>query len=99
MPLNPALQRALNELGFQIPTEIQSQTLPLLLNKSTDFIGLAATGTGKTAAFTLPMLQRIEPARKGVQALILCPTRELSQQVAEQVQLLGKYLNVHALPI
>jgi ATP-dependent RNA helicase DeaD len=99
LPLQPALQRAVTELGYTKPSPIQAQTLPLLLKESTDFIGLAATGTGKTAAFTLPLLERIEPGRKGVQALILCPTRELSLQVAGQVGLLGKHLNIHALPI
>lgn len=97
--LDPALKRAVSELGFEKPSPIQAQALPILLGAKTDFIGLAATGTGKTAAFSLPLLQSIDPDKKGVQALILCPTRELTLQVAGQVNLLGKYLGIHALPI
>lgn len=99
MPLHPDVLRAVSELGFQTPSPIQAQTLPLLLGQDTDFIGLASTGTGKTAAFTLPMLERIDASKKGVQALVLCPTRELSLQVANQISLLGKYRNIKALPI
>lgn len=99
LALSPQLQRSVRELGYEKPSPIQAQALPVLLGQPTDFIGLAATGTGKTAAFSLPLLQRIEPGKRGVQALILCPTRELSLQVAGQVDLLGKYLNIHALPI
>ncbi len=99
LPLEPNLKRAISDLGFTTPSPIQAQTLPLLLGEKTDFIGLAATGTGKTAAFSIPLLQRIQPRKKGIQALILCPTRELCMQVAEQVRLLGKYLGISALPI
>lgn len=99
LELPTALQRSIQELGFEKPSPIQAETLPILLNEKTDFIGLAATGTGKTAAFTLPLLKRLDPSRKGVQAIILCPTRELSLQVAGQVNLLGKYMNIRALPI
>lgn len=86
-------------MGYTKPSPIQAQALPILLGPKTDFIGLAATGTGKTAAFTLPLLEKIDPAKKAVQAIILCPTRELCMQVTGQVNLLGKYLNVRALPI
>lgn len=99
LPLAPGLQSALQELKFEKPSPIQAATLPILLNEDTDFIGLAATGTGKTAAFSLPLLERIEPETKSVQAIILCPTRELSLQVAGQVDLLGKNLGLRALPI
>lgn len=100
LPLDPKLQRALSEMGFEKPSPIQAQTLPILLSEDTDFIGLAATGTGKTAAFTLPLLQRLnENDRPGVQSIILCPTRELCMQVAGQVDLLGKYKGIRALPI
>jgi ATP-dependent RNA helicase DeaD len=98
LSLNPALLKAIKELGYEKPSPIQAQALPRLLGQNIDFIGLAATGTGKTAAFSLPLLERIKPVR-GVQALILCPTRELTLQVAGQVKLLGRYLNVSALPI
>lgn len=97
--LNPSLKRAIAEMGFTTPSPIQAEALPVLLGPKTDFIGLAATGTGKTAAFTLPLLEKIDPALKATQALILCPTRELCLQVTGQVNLIGKYLNVRALPI
>ncbi len=97
--LSPSLLRAVEELGYTSPTPIQSATLPLLLGKDTDFLGLAATGTGKTAAFGLPLLERIDQKRAGVQALILCPTRELAMQVAGQIDLLGKFLGVRSLAI
>ncbi|MEK6556367.1 MAG: DEAD/DEAH box helicase [Bdellovibrionota bacterium] len=97
--LNPAILRAVKELGFEKPSPIQAQTLPILLGEPTDFIGLAATGTGKTAAFAIPLLERIQPELKRVQAIILCPTRELSLQVAGQVSILGKYLDIKALTI
>jgi ATP-dependent RNA helicase DeaD len=99
LPLRPELQRAIQDLGFEKPSPIQAQALPLLLEKDTDFIGLAATGTGKTVAFTLPMLERINPAIKHVQAIILCPTRELCLQVAGQVDLLGKHMGIRSLAI
>jgi ATP-dependent RNA helicase DeaD len=99
LTLDPALKRAISDLGYEKPSPIQAQALPILLGDNTDFIGLAATGTGKTAAFSIPLLERIDSNKSGVQALILCPTRELCLQVAGQVNLLGKYLNIHALPI
>jgi ATP-dependent RNA helicase DeaD len=99
LPLNEHLQRALRELGFEKPSPIQAEALPLLLGQRTDFLGLAATGTGKTAAFSLPLLERIDTKKRKVQALVLCPTRELAIQVAGQIDLLGKYLGVRALPI
>lgn len=97
--VSESIQKAITELGFQTPSPIQQEALPILLGDATDFIGLAATGTGKTAAFSIPMLERINPAVKAPQALILCPTRELAMQVAGQIDLLGKYLKVRALPI
>ncbi|GAA4939774.1 ATP-dependent RNA helicase CsdA [Actinomycetospora succinea] len=76
------------ESGFDTPTPIQSETIPLLLS-GRDVLGLAQTGTGKTAAFALPMLSAIDPAQKSVQALVLTPTRELAIQVAEAIERLG----------
>lgn len=99
LDLVPALQRAVKELGYEKPSPIQAQALPVLLGSQCDFIGLAATGTGKTAAFSLPMLQSLDPKNRAVQAIVLCPTRELSLQVAGQIDLLGKYLGIRALPI
>lgn len=85
------LLKAINDLGFDTPTEIQLQAIPKLIKGNKDFIGLAQTGTGKTAAFGLPLLQRIDPAMKATQALILAPTRELGQQIAEQLDIYSKY--------
>ncbi len=99
LSLTPEIQRAIDELGYTKPSPIQAQALPILLGESTDFIGLAATGTGKTAAFSIPLLSKIDPTVKGVQAIILCPTRELCMQVSGQVNLLGKYKGIQALPI
>ena len=88
---NPVL-RALSELGFEKPSEIQQQAIPMLLSKETDLIGLAQTGTGKTAAFGVPLLERIDTKSRHTQALILAPTRELGQQIAQQLELYGKYI-------
>jgi len=81
----------LNELGIINPTEIQAQVIPLLLAGNTNLVGQAQTGTGKTAAFGLPLLHKIDPKKKHVQGLILCPTRELGQQVAKQLFRYTKY--------
>ena len=97
--LSPASSRAIKELGYEIPTTIQAQTLPVLLAEPTDFIGLAATGTGKTAAFGIPIVEQLDPSIKRVQALVLCPTRELALQVSGQLGLLGKYKNLKVLSI
>lgn len=97
--LSPEVMRALTELGFEKPSPIQAEALPILLGDSTDFIGLAATGTGKTAAFTIPALERFDSATRGVQILVMCPTRELALQVSGQINILGKYKHIRALPI
>lgn len=97
--LSEPLSRALAEQGLTTPTPIQQAALPLLLAGPVDFIGLAATGTGKTAAFGIPLLQKLVPADKSVQAIVLCPTRELALQVSGQLNLLGKHMGIKALPI
>src|SRR3954468_14640037 len=97
--LSPELMRALEDLGYETPTPIQSETLPILLGEPTDFLGLAATGTGKTAAFGIPMLERIDSASREIQGLILCPTRELALQVSEQIRLLGKHKGVRVVTV
>lgn len=84
--LSETIIEALEKKGYQTPTPIQASTIPLLLNGEKDIIGQAQTGTGKTAAFGLPILDRFDPAIKGVQALILTPTRELALQVAEEIK-------------
>tara|TARA_B100000900_G_scaffold412314_1_gene433825 strand:- start:919 stop:2574 length:1656 start_codon:yes stop_codon:yes gene_type:complete len=90
--LSESLMRVLPEMGFQEPSPIQEQAIPILNAKAQDFIGLAQTGTGKTAAFGLPLLEWINPDQKITQALVLAPTRELGQQIASQLELFAKYL-------
>ncbi|HVE79294.1 MAG TPA: DEAD/DEAH box helicase, partial [Gemmatimonadaceae bacterium] len=82
--LLPELLEAIREAGYTSPTPIQQQAIPLAL-KGRDLIGLAQTGTGKTAAFTLPIVQRLLDGPRRTRALILTPTRELAQQVEESV--------------
>ncbi|WP_193106390.1 DEAD/DEAH box helicase [Brachybacterium sp. FME24] len=82
--LPPALRRAVDELGFTVPSAIQSRTIPPLL-EGRDVIGVAQTGTGKTAAFGLPLLAAVDPSLRQVQALVLAPTRELAMQVADAI--------------
>ena len=77
--------KAIKELGISSPSEIQEKTIPVLLKSATDFIGLAQTGTGKTAAFGLPVLHHIDASSDEIQALILSPTRELVQQIKKQL--------------
>ncbi len=86
-------------MGFTQPTPIQEQALPLLLGPSQDFIGLASTGTGKTAAFGIPLIEKIDASLKSTQGLVLSPTRELALQVADQLQKLGKYKNIRVVTI
>ncbi len=90
--LSPATLRALEEMGFETPSPIQAQAIPALIEDARDLIGLAQTGTGKTAAFGLPLLERLDAEFPQTQALILAPTRELGQQIGEQLTLFSKYL-------
>lgn len=85
------LIKGLNELNIIRPTEIQTEVISYLMNNTSDLVGQAQTGTGKTAAFGLPLLNRIKADKKEVQALILCPTRELGQQIAKQLFRYTKY--------
>jgi ATP-dependent RNA helicase DeaD len=94
LKLSPALSQAILEMGYSTPTPIQASTLPLLLEGRTDFLGMAATGTGKTAAFGIPLLERIDIENPGTQSIVLCPTRELAVQVATQIKALGKHKRV-----
>ena len=84
--------KALQEINIITPTEIQEKAIPFLIEKGTDFIGQAQTGTGKTAAYGLPVLQAINPDKPHIQALILSPTRELGQQIAKQLFKFTKYI-------
>ena len=84
--------KSLSELNISEPTEIQEKSIPVLLTKTDDFIGLAKTGTGKTAAFGLPLLQLIDIKNKNIQAVILVPTRELGYQIFNNLEVYAKYL-------
>lgn len=83
--------KGLNEMGIVTPTKIQEAAIPVLTEGEVDFVGQAQTGTGKTAAFGLPLLAQIDPVKEEVQALILAPTRELGQQIARQLFKFTKY--------
>jgi ATP-dependent RNA helicase DeaD len=85
--------------GFVSPTPIQAQTIPMLLNGERDIIGQAQTGTGKTAAFGLPIIERITPGLRKVQAIVLAPTRELANQVAEELESLKGKRDIIILPV
>lgn len=89
--LNPMILQALAEIGFEKPTPIQSATIPHLINSKKDLIGLAQTGTGKTAAFSLPIIQQLDDRENRVQSLILCPTRELALQITSDIEKYIKY--------
>ncbi|NOQ74177.1 MAG: DEAD/DEAH box helicase [Crocinitomix sp.] len=89
--INKDLVKGLTELSIITPTEIQVEAIPLLLNDRTELVAKAQTGTGKTAAYCLPLLQKIDTKNKVVQGLILCPTRELGQQIAKQLFKFTKY--------
>jgi len=94
------LLSAINDLGFETPSEIQQKTIPKLLSTECDLVALAQTGTGKTAAFGFPMLQKIDIKSRTTQGLILSPTRELCLQITNELKLYGKYcdgLNVTAI--
>ncbi|MBN1987465.1 MAG: DEAD/DEAH box helicase, partial [Prolixibacteraceae bacterium] len=92
MGLSPEIQLAIEELGFEQPTPIQEKVVPFLLEEKQDMIALAQTGTGKTAAFGLPVIQQIETAKKTTQTLILSPTRELALQIASDINNFSKHL-------
>ncbi|HLD21273.1 MAG TPA: DEAD/DEAH box helicase, partial [Patescibacteria group bacterium] len=90
LPLSKEIQKAISEMGFEEASPIQTQTIPLLLDGQ-DIIGQAQTGTGKTAAFAIPIIEKIDVTQKTIQAVILCPTRELAIQISEEFQKLLKY--------
>ncbi|GGG77734.1 DEAD/DEAH box helicase [Corynebacterium pelargi] len=97
--LPKAVLKAVQKVGFEVPSAIQAQTIPLLM-EGNDVMGLAQTGTGKTAAFALPILSRIDAKKRHPQALVLAPTRELALQVADSFQSFADHLgDIHVLPI
>lgn len=96
--LDPQIVRALNEMGFEEATPIQEQTIPAAL-QGKDLIGQAQTGTGKTAAFGIPLIERSAVGQQQPQSLVLAPTRELAVQVAEELNKIAQFKGMHALPI
>ncbi len=95
----PEILRAVEEMGFETMSPIQEQAIPVLLTGK-DIIGQAQTGTGKTAAFGIPMIQNVDSTVKKLQAIVLCPTRELAIQAAEEIRRLAKYMHgIKVLPI
>src|SRR6187455_1707356 len=84
--LSAQLVETIRQMGFESPTPIQEQAIPILLTGNTDLVGLAQTGTGKTAAFGLPLLELIDDSSRSTQALILAPTRELSVQITSDLE-------------
>ncbi len=98
LELSEPVARAISEMGFETPTPIQAGAIPPLM-KGHDLIGQAQTGTGKTAAFGIPLIQRIDTHRTDTQALVLAPTRELAVQVAEEIYELAKYTGLRIVPI
>ena len=96
--IQPEILQAVKDMGFEEPTPIQRVSIPVALSGK-DLIGQAQTGTGKTAAFGIPVLERIDTTKPGPQAVILSPTRELAIQSAEEINHLAQYLPIHALPI
>lgn len=90
--LSPEILQAIGELGFTSPTEIQKQTIPFISTDTRDLIALAQTGTGKTAAFSLPILDMIDDGSRKIQLLVLCPTRELCLQITKDIKNYSKYM-------
>lgn len=99
MDICPEILQAVKDMGFEEATPIQAQAIPVMMSGA-DMIGQAQTGTGKTAAFGIPLLQKVDPGSRKLQVLVLCPTRELAIQVAEELRNLAKYMHsVKVLPI
>lgn len=97
--IHPDILKAVFEMGFEVMTPIQEQAIPVLL-EGRDVIGQAQTGTGKTAAFAIPMIQSIDPQLRKPQGIILCPTRELAMQAADEIRKLTKYMQgIKVLPV
>ena len=97
--LDTRIVRAVREMGFEKLTPIQVQAIPYLL-EGEDIIGQAQTGTGKTAAFAIPALQKVDPESRNLQTIILCPTRELAMQAADEIRSIAKYMHgVRVLPV
>src|SRR5215208_2753156 len=99
LQIHPSVLQAVADVGYESPSAIQAATIPAMMAGS-DVVGLAQTGTGKTAAFAIPILSKIDPTNKATQALVLAPTRELALQVAEAFGRYGSHLQaINVLPI
>ncbi|WP_042458797.1 DEAD/DEAH box helicase [Neobacillus dielmonensis] len=96
--ISEPIKRAITDMGFEQASPIQEKAIPIALTGK-DIIGQAQTGTGKTAAFAIPILEKVDPNKKYVQAIAIAPTRELAIQVSEEINRLAKYMGVTALPI
>mgnify|MGYP000014396626 CR=1 FL=1 len=96
--LSQPILKAISKMGFEEMTPIQEQTIPLALHEK-DIIGQAQTGTGKTAAFGIPIIEKINPEEEAIQSLVVTPTRELAIQVAEELNKIGQFKGVRALPV
>ncbi len=97
--LKSEVLKSLQELGFEAPTPIQQKAIPHLLGAESDFVGLAQTGTGKTAAFGLPLINNIENHARTPQGLVICPTRELCLQITKDLEVFAKYLSVKVVAV
>jgi len=97
--LKSGVLKSLKTLGFETPTPIQEKAIPHLLKEESDFVGLAQTGTGKTAAFGLPLVSKVEEGRKKPQGLVICPTRELCLQISKDIQNYSKDVNVNTVAV
>lgn len=98
--VSPAIRRAIEEMGYENPMPVQEEVIPYLLGENNDLVALAQTGTGKTAAYGLPLLQKINIPDRVPQALVLCPTRELCLQIADDLKSYSKYLDgLKVLPV
>ncbi len=93
LALKPEILHAISEMGFVNPTPVQAKTIPFILEQQRDLIALAQTGTGKTAAFGLPVINEVNPNNKNIQCLVLCPTRELCVQIAKELSNFSKYID------
>lgn len=98
--VSPEIRRAIEEMGYEQPMPVQEEVIPYLLGENNDVVALAQTGTGKTAAFGLPLIQKINVGNRIPQSLILCPTRELCLQIAGDLNDYSKYIDgLRVLPV
>ena len=98
--LKEELIRAVTELGFQTPMPIQEKAIPVLLSGERDFVGLAQTGTGKTAAFGLPLIQSVDVSLPSPQGIVMCPTRELCMQITDDMKKFSRHMkDIHIVAV